>query len=309
LETAQRQVISQGSLSVEVEDVPSAAENVRLIAEGVGGFVEQLSSQGVDELQRSTITVRVPQPEFFAVFGRIKALGKVLNENAGSEDVTERFIDLEARLKSSQREEVSLLSLLERADRVSETLTIERELTRIRTELEQVQGQLNFLERRVDLATIVVALLPPNFRENEPASASVALVVSDVSRRVEETKSLALAAAGEIDQIFTTSRDGVERASLTVRVFAQDFERVLSALEAQGEVVRKDVQQEIIPTDPGAAVSETPRSRIVLEYAEEEEDESNSEIWIAIGSAASVVVLGFLFYVAYQYGQRRGEME
>ena len=287
-------MISQGSVSVEVEDVPSAAEKVRFIAEGVGGFVEQLSSQGVDELQRSTITVRVPQPEFFSVFSRIKALGKVLNENAGSEDVTERFIDLEARLKSSQREDLSLLSLLERADRVSEVLTIERELTRIRTELEQVQGQINFLERRVDLATIIVALSPPQLREGQPASASLALVVSDVSRRVEETKALVTADGGEIDQIFTTSRDGVERASLTVRVFAQDFDRVLSSLESQGEVVRKDVQQEIIPTDPEAAVSEKPRSRIVLEYAEEVEEVSNSGVWIAIGATASVVVLGFL---------------
>ena len=73
-------------------------------------------------LQRSTITIRIPQPEFFNVFDRIKSLGNVLIENAGSEDVTERFIDLEARLKSASREELSLLSLLERAEKVSEIL-------------------------------------------------------------------------------------------------------------------------------------------------------------------------------------------
>lgn len=185
----------------------------------------------------------------------------------------------------------------------------DRELTRIRTELEQVQGQINFLERRVDLATIIVALSPPQLQEGQPASASLALVVSDVSQRVEETKGLVTAASGEIDQISTTLRDGVERASLTVRVFAQDFDRVLSAIESQGEVERKDVQQQIIPAGPEADDSEEPGSRIVLEYAEEEEEESNGGVWIAMGSAASVVVLGFLFYVAYQYGQRRGEME
>ena len=144
----QRQIISQGSMSVQVADVPTAAARVRAIAEGVGGFVEQLSSNGVGEFQQSTITVRVPQAEFFSVFEQIKALGEVQNENAGSVDVTEQFIDLEARLKSAQREELSLLSLLDRANVISEILTIERELTRIRGELERLQGQLNFLERR-----------------------------------------------------------------------------------------------------------------------------------------------------------------
>ena len=416
LETVQRQVISQGSVSLDVEDVPSAAVQVRLIAEGVGGFVEHLTSTGVEERQQSTITIRVPQPEFFNVFDRIKLLGKVLNENAGSEDVTERFIDLEARLKSAAREEMSLLSLLERAEKVSEILTIERELSRIRTELEQVQGQLNFLERRVSLATITVALFPPRFkvdqlpfaslslavsdvsqrveelkaivsvgagefdqvftttqdgterasltvrvfakdfnrvvsaieamgevknkevqegtdleddetassedpdshidvsfvekmpfREGQPPSASLSLEVSDVSQRLEEVKALVSAAGGEIDQIFTTARDGAERASLTVRVFAKDFNRVVSAIESKGEVKRKEVQQEIGPIDAGTAIPEEPDSLISVEFAES--PSSSTRRWVAIGVAGSAVILGFLFYIAFQFGQRRGESE
>ncbi len=82
LEAVQRQVISQGSVSLDVEDVPTATVQVRLIAESAGGFVEQLSSQGVEERQQSTMTIRVPQPEFFNVFDRIKSLGTVLNERA-----------------------------------------------------------------------------------------------------------------------------------------------------------------------------------------------------------------------------------
>ena len=64
------------------------------------------------------MTVRVPQEEFFSVFEQIKSLGKVQNEDAGTEDVTEQFIDLEVRLTNAQREELSLLLLLERADTV-----------------------------------------------------------------------------------------------------------------------------------------------------------------------------------------------
>ena len=67
------------------------------------------------------MTVRVPQEEFFSVFEQIKSLGKVQNEDAGTEDVTEQFIDLEARLTNAQREGLSLILLLERADTVTKS--------------------------------------------------------------------------------------------------------------------------------------------------------------------------------------------
>ena len=67
------------------------------------------------------MTVRVTQEEFFSVFEQIKSLGKVQNEDAGTEDVTEQFIDLEALLTNAQREELSLLLLLERADTVTKS--------------------------------------------------------------------------------------------------------------------------------------------------------------------------------------------
>ncbi|MCH8894187.1 MAG: DUF4349 domain-containing protein, partial [Chloroflexi bacterium] len=268
METVQRQVISQGSLSIDVEDVPFAATQVRLIAESVGGFVEQLTSQGVEERQQSIMTIRVPQPEFFNIFDRIKSLGKVLNENAGSEDVTERFIDLEARLKSAGREELSLLSLLERAEKVSEILTIERELSRIRTELEKVQGQINFLERRVSLATITVALFPPQFRVGQLPTASLSLAVLDVSQRVEELKALVSAAGGEFDQVFTTVQNGAERANLTVRVFAKDFNRVVFTIETMGEINNKEVQEGTVFQNAETTSVDAPDSHIDVAFFE-----------------------------------------
>ena len=114
LDTAQRQVISQASVSMEVDEVPVAVAQVQTTAESLGGFVGQLSSSGGPERQQSTMTIRVPQAEFFTALEHIKSLGKVRSENVGSEDVTERFIDLEARLRSALREEESLLSCLTR---------------------------------------------------------------------------------------------------------------------------------------------------------------------------------------------------
>ena len=126
------------------------------------------------------MTVRVPQEEFFSVFEQIKSLGKVQNEDAGTEDVTEQFIDLEARLTNAQREKLSLLLLLERADTVNEILVIERELARVRTNLERFQGQLDFLERRVDLATITVSLNQPQRDDGQAPYGSFNIETSNV---------------------------------------------------------------------------------------------------------------------------------
>ncbi|MDP6550126.1 MAG: DUF4349 domain-containing protein [Dehalococcoidia bacterium] len=110
---------------------------MRAIAENLGGFVEHLDSSGGPERQRASMTVRVPQDQFDPALVRIEALGEVQSRNEGAEDVSEQFIDLEARLKSSLREEQSLLSLLGRTGTVSEVLAIERELARVRAEVER----------------------------------------------------------------------------------------------------------------------------------------------------------------------------
>ena len=172
LEVTQRKIISNASIAVEVEVVQTAITEVRTIAESLGGFVEHLSSSGSPEHQRATMTIRVPQDQFLSALERIETLGEVQSQSVGSEDVSEQFIDLEARLKSSLREEQSLLSLLEKTEGVGEILAIERELSRIRSEIERLQGQLNFLERRVDLATIGVTLIPPREESVEPPSAA-----------------------------------------------------------------------------------------------------------------------------------------
>jgi hypothetical protein len=170
----------------------TAVNEVRAIAESLGGFVEQLSSSGGSERQQAHMTIRVPQNQFFTALERIEALGEVQNRNLGSEDVSEQFIDLEARLKSALREEQSLLSLLERAQQVSEILTIERGLSRLRSEIERLQGQLNFLERRVELATITVSLFPPSEEVPQPPSASLLVEDSDVPSSVNEVKNRVL---------------------------------------------------------------------------------------------------------------------
>ena len=307
LQTTQRMVISTASISVEVEVVPAAINEVRAIAESLGGFVEQLSSSGGSERQQAHMTIRVPQSQFFTALERIEALGEVQNRNLGSEDVSEQFIDLEARLKSALREEQSLLSLLERAQQVSEILTIERELSRVRSEIERLQGQLNFLERRVELATITVSLFPPSEEIPQPPSASLVVEDSDVTSSVNEVKNLVSTLGGEVDQVFLLVQDGRERANISFWVFPKDFAQAVAFLESQGEVRSKELREGTGPIEGDAAQPEEPNARIDVSLVETEP----SDTWLIIAIAASIggvmlaAVLGVLFYLTYQAGRRR----
>ena len=121
-----RKIVSTADTNLAVEDVEAAMVQVRAIAESLGGFVETLSSSGTGDAQQARVSLRVPAEQFFRALERIEALGEVHSRNVGSEDVTEQHIDLQARLKNAQREEESLLRVLERAEMVSDVLAIER---------------------------------------------------------------------------------------------------------------------------------------------------------------------------------------
>ena len=306
LEVTQRKVISTASVSIEVEAVENAITEVRVIAEGLGGFVEQLSSSGEPERQQAHITIRVPQEQFFRALEGIEALGKVHGRTVGSEDVSEQFIDLEARLKSSFREEQSLLSLLDRTNTVSEILTIERELSRLRSEIERIQGRLNFLERRVELATISVSLFPPRQDTVEPPFGALTVEVRDVSESVEVVKKVVLGLNGSVDNVYLLVKDGKERAEVSVRVFAPDFERTFATLEGQGRVRSKELRESTGSTN--GMPPDEPDAHINVSFINET---GSSNTWLIvsiaapIGGVALASLLGILFYMTYRAGRRR----
>ena len=129
-----------------------------------------------------------PREQFFDTIDRISALGDVLSQDIASQDVTDQFIDLEARLNALKTEEASLFTLLGIADSVTDILTIERELARIRAGIERLQGQLNLLENRVAMSTITVSLFGPESLLTESPHASLTVSAGNVSRELDATK-------------------------------------------------------------------------------------------------------------------------
>ena len=300
---SERQVISQASLTVEVEDVGMAITELRVFVESVGGFIEHVSTTDGPQPGRGSATIRVPAEQFNHTIDRIEAFGEVLGQSLGQTDVTGDAIDLAARLRSERSAEASLLKLLDRAVSVSDVLTVERELGRVRANVERLQGQLDFIERSVALATITVTFaLPPDPTASAP-SASLRIEVRDVERSVRRIRDLVDQAGGTMGQVVTvsTQQDGQE-AFLSFLVPASAFDSVLTSLVGDGVVLHQEVRSD------GRLIKDKPdkdaQARITTELQSPEEANPWRSIGIPVGGALVVLSLAGALTLAFRARRR-----
>ena len=155
-----RKVIKNGALSLLVNKAEDAADAVKNVAAQFGGFVQDARVYEVaDGIKAGTVTIRVPADKFDAALQEVKKLAvKVESEQVNSDDVTEDFVDFEARLKSLRAQETQYLAILRQSDTVQDTLNVTQYLNSVRGQIERIQGQLQYLSRQVDMSTITASL-------------------------------------------------------------------------------------------------------------------------------------------------------
>ncbi|MEM2921498.1 MAG: DUF4349 domain-containing protein [Candidatus Bathyarchaeia archaeon] len=156
-----RMVIYTATISLETEDISDVLSRIRALAEGYGGYVAGSSRSTYAGRNFAEIIIRVPKDKFHIALQNIEQYGKVLDEQTSSEDVTSLYIDMKARLDNLKRQEERLRDILNMAKTVEEVLNVERELERVRGEVESLQGQLNYLESSVTMSVITVRLTEP----------------------------------------------------------------------------------------------------------------------------------------------------
>ncbi len=150
-----RMLIWKAHLSIEVWNVSNAVSVATALAERQGGFVEQKSDQG-DESAR--VTLRIPATKFKTALASLEMLGTVTYRNIEGEDITEQYIDVEARLKNKIVLRDRLKQLLEKATAVKDILAIETELNRVQADIDSMEGRIKLLKGRVDFATVTLNL-------------------------------------------------------------------------------------------------------------------------------------------------------
>ena len=153
-------VIRNGDVSVEVDSIEMAVATLRQLAASLGGYVGNVSTQtGERQVRSATLEMKVPAARFDAAMTGMAPLGKVERSTAIAEDVGEEFVDITARVTNAKRLEARLVALLaQRTGKLEDVLAVERELARVREEIERYEGRLRFLSTRVATSTIVATV-------------------------------------------------------------------------------------------------------------------------------------------------------
>lgn len=153
-------LIRNGRASLEVDSLELAIAAVRDLAARAGGYVAGSSIEGGDaRLRAASLELKIPAPRWSSVIQGLEPLGKIESVTEETQDVGEEYVDLSARLTNARRLETRLIQLLEqRTGKLEDVLMVERELARVREEIERYEGRLRFLRSRVATSTLVVYL-------------------------------------------------------------------------------------------------------------------------------------------------------
>jgi hypothetical protein len=178
-----RKIIYDAQVDLIVESVDPVAKKVGALVQDARGYIAEQTVAGSPGSQRSMHwRFRIPVEQFDSFAEAIVALGELERNNRTSQDVTEQYYDIEARIKNKRVEEQTLNKILqERSGKLEDVLKIEIELSRVRGEIEQLEGKIRVLENLASLATLTL-----NVRERDKF-APPAPIVADFRTQIGRT--------------------------------------------------------------------------------------------------------------------------
>ncbi len=154
-----RRIIRNGSIELSVKDTKETVAEIRQITEAANGLIsESYIYETRDGLHHGHMTLRIPETRFDLLMEQLEELGKAANVQFSQQDVTMQYVDLESRLNNQKAQEERLREILEMAENVEEVLEVERELYRVRGEIESMTAQFTYLQDQVAYSTILVTL-------------------------------------------------------------------------------------------------------------------------------------------------------
>lgn len=155
-----KKIIKNGDLNVQVNDADASSKEISQIAKDNGGEVFSSNFyKNANNAQSGTITVKVPVQNFEKTFEALKKVSSLVNSQSTSgNDVTEQYTDLQSRLRNKQAEEQAFVKILDKADKITDIISVTRELSRVRGEIEVLQGRIKYIDSQSDMSTITIFL-------------------------------------------------------------------------------------------------------------------------------------------------------
>jgi len=159
-----RMIIRTGTMSVEVDKYDETESKIKDIVNRFTGYITNSASNlNANGKKQGTITIRVASEKYDAMLSELSKIGKVMNQNISGKDVTEEYMDAEARLKTQRELEQRLLKLLaEKTAKLTDVVDVEQKLAGVRENIEKTEGRMKYLKDQASYSTLSVSVYEPS---------------------------------------------------------------------------------------------------------------------------------------------------
>ncbi|WP_420127092.1 DUF4349 domain-containing protein [Longimicrobium sp.] len=238
-------LIRTGTATVQVDSLEQGIAQVRGLAQRVGGIVGNTTiNSGAETVRSAVVELRIPSASFDRAVTGLAPIGRVEQVNVTAEDVGEEFTDVTARVANARRLEARLLDLLERrTGRLEEVLNLERELARVREEVERYEGRLRYLRTRTSVSVLTLTLHEPHGMIGRPGDRPIRDAFGDAWRNFVELVAGAIAASGILAPLALL-------AYAAWRVLRRIRRRDLERDAAYREALRRERERKSAPEAP-----------------------------------------------------------
>lgn len=163
----ERKLIKRGSVTFETQDLDETTGNVKDLTQKYKGYISNEQNRNYGDRIQWEFSVRIPAQSFDAYLTDLsEGVDYFDSKNISVDDVTEQFLDVQARLKTKKALETGYTQLLDKARNVTEILEIERELGKIRADIESMEGRLKYLTNQVSFATLNITFYKKFSKDN-----------------------------------------------------------------------------------------------------------------------------------------------
>jgi PKD repeat protein len=166
-----RMIVRTGNMSIVVNDINDTLASIAQMAESYGGYVVSSNSWKDGERIYGSISIRVPADSYDTASASISQMAvEVTSQSTSSQDVTEEYVDLGARLSTFQATEQQLLAIMAKAEKIEDILAVQAQLTSIRSQIEQIKGRMQYLEKTSATSLITISLSQAKLKASFTAS-------------------------------------------------------------------------------------------------------------------------------------------
>lgn len=289
-----RKLIRNAQLELEVKSFQAAMDQISALTKAAGGYVDTSNSQkgGNGKLQ-GTVVVKVLPQNLDGFLLKLRDLGQIANQSVSTEDVTKDYYDTQARLENSRKMEIQLQELLKRNNgKVSELLQVERELGRVRGEIEQMQGSLKLYDFQVQYATVTIQMREKDL--NQAAAYllkeqdNFSLFATDVEATFQKARATAEEFKAQILVANLNHNSGSDvSAELEVMVAPEQIEPFLAQVRLLGRVANFTRETQRVAKDGGdsdqpADQALTEKDKVQVHLAIRSDDETRKQVALTV---------------------------